>query len=122
MHRETLTFGDITLDRQRGTVERFGREVRVRPISFRILELLLSHPGDVFTRPAIRDAVWGRFANIDPRTVDVEIMRLRRAVKRGRSIDPVRSVRGKGYAADAAFDRTPNPGRHRHKVRLLAHG
>jgi two-component system phosphate regulon response regulator PhoB len=62
-------------------------------------------PGRVFTREQLLDGVWGRDVYVDERTVDVHIGRLRRAVNRGRSRDPIRTVRGAGYSFNEQFER-----------------
>lgn len=79
---------------------RNGREVRLGPIEFRLLELLMQNPGRVFSRAQLRDGLRGRDILVDARTVDVHVGRLRKAINRGRDKDPIRTVRGAGYAID----------------------
>jgi len=98
-----LTAGDIQLDRERRRVARAGREITLGPTEFRLLEFLMESPGRVFSREQLLDGVWGREVYIDERTVDVHIGRLRKALNRGRSIDPIRTVRGSGYSLDEHF-------------------
>lgn len=93
-----LVVGDISLDRDAHRVTRNGREVRLGPTEFRLLEFLMQSPGRVFSRAQLLDGVWGRDIYVDERTVDVHIGRLRKAVNRGREKDPIRTVRGAGYA------------------------
>ncbi|WP_296570473.1 phosphate regulon transcriptional regulator PhoB [Phreatobacter sp.] len=98
-----LKSGDIELDRETRRVHRAGREINLGPTEFRLLEFLMQSPGRVYTREQLLDGVWGRDVYIDERTVDVHIGRLRKAVKRGREIDPIRTVRGSGYSFNERF-------------------
>lgn len=98
-----LTAGDIVLDRERRRVSRGGREIQLGPTEFRLLEFLMQSPGRVFSREQLLDGVWGRDVYIDERTVDVHVGRLRKALNRGREPDPIRTVRGAGYALDERF-------------------
>ncbi len=102
----TLSTGDIELDRNTKRVSRSGREVPLGPTEFRLLEFLLEHPGRVFSREQLLDQVWGRDIYIDERTVDVHVGRLRKALNRGRMPDPIRTVRGAGYALNDRFGKT----------------
>ena len=94
---DILTMGDIVLDRAAHRVMRGPRQVRLGPTEFRLLEFLLESPGRVLSRAQLLDGVWGRDAYVDERTVDVHIGRLRKALIRGKELDPVRTVRGSGY-------------------------
>src|ERR1700674_2492558 len=98
-----LSAGDLDLDRETRRVRRGGREVHLGPTEFRLLEYLMEKPGRVFSRAQLLDAVWGLSAEIDERTVDVHVGRLRKALSRGRERDPVRTVRGTGYSFDETF-------------------
>jgi len=98
-----LRAGDIELDRERRRVSRGGREVPLGPTEFRLLEFLMQSPGRVFSREQLLDSVWGRDVYIDERTVDVHVGRLRKALNRGRTVDPIRTVRGSGYSLDERF-------------------
>ena len=100
-----LSTGDIELDREKRRVSRAGREIALGPTEFRLLEFLMESPGRVFSREQLLDSVWGREVYIDERTVDVHVGRLRKALNRGREIDPIRTVRGSGYALDDRFGR-----------------
>jgi two-component system, OmpR family, phosphate regulon response regulator PhoB len=93
-----LTVQDITLDRESHRVTRGSREIRLGPTEFRLLEFLMESPGRVFSRAQLLDGVWGHDMYPDERTVDVHIGRLRKAINRGRDKDPIRTVRGAGYA------------------------
>ena len=97
-----LAAGDLELDRETRRVSRSGREVHLGPTEFRLLEFLMQSPGRVFSREQF-DGVWGRDVYIDERTVDVHVGRLRRALNIGRTIDPIRTVRGAGYSFDERF-------------------
>ena len=98
-----LEAGEIDLDRDTRRVRRSGREVHLGPTEFRLLEYLLEKPGRVYSRGQLLDAVWGASAEIDERTVDVHVGRLRKALVRGREKDPIRTVRGAGYSFDETF-------------------
>jgi two-component system phosphate regulon response regulator PhoB len=98
-----LIAGDLELDREKKRVSRSGREVHLGPTEFRLLEFLMQSPGRVYTREQLLDGVWGRDIYIDERTVDVHVGRLRRALNRGRALDPIRTVRGAGYSFDERF-------------------
>jgi len=98
-----LTVGDIEMDRDTRRVYRNGREVKLGPTEYRLLEFLMSAPGRVYSREQLLDGVWGNDNYVDERTVDVHIGRLRRAVCRGREIDPIRTVRGAGYSLNDKF-------------------
>ena len=76
------------------------------PTEFRMLEFLMEKPGRVFTRSQLLDGVWGHDSDIDERTVDVHVGRLRKALNRGDESDPIRTVRGSGYALDDRFGKT----------------
>jgi two-component system phosphate regulon response regulator PhoB len=100
---ELLTIGDIELDREKKRVSRAGREVELGPTEFRLLEFLMERPGRVFSREQMLNGVWGADIYIDERTVDVHVGRLRKALNKGRESDPIRTVRGAGYALDDRF-------------------
>jgi two-component system phosphate regulon response regulator PhoB len=98
-----LNVGDIALDRESHRVTRNGRQVHLGPTEFRLLEFLMQSPGRVYTREQLLDGVWGRDIYIDERTVDVHVGRLRKGLNRGRASDPIRTVRGAGYAFNDRF-------------------
>ncbi len=100
---ETLTFGDIKLDRVKKRVNRGARDVTLSPTEFRLLEYLMQTPGRVYSRAQLLDRVWGNDNFVDERTVDVHVGRLRKNLSRGREADPIRTVRGSGYAFDERF-------------------
>jgi two-component system, OmpR family, phosphate regulon response regulator PhoB len=97
---DKLRCGDIVMDRVAHRVRRGVREVHLGPTEFRILDHLLQHPGRVFSREQLLDAVWGSDVYVEARTVDVHIGRLRKALNEGEEADPIRTVRSAGYALD----------------------
>ena len=101
----TLTFADIELDREKRRIFRAGREVDLGPTEFRLLEFLLERPGRVFSREQLLNGVWGNNIYIDERTVDVHVGRLRKALVGRGEADPIRTVRGSGYALDEQLGR-----------------
>jgi two-component system, OmpR family, phosphate regulon response regulator PhoB len=84
-------------------VFRGGRSIELGPTEYRLLEYFMERPGRVFSREQLLDGIWGREKYIDERTVDVHIGRLRKALNRAREIDPIRTVRGAGYALNDRF-------------------
>ena len=100
---DRLEAGDIVLDRSARRVMRNGRDLNLSPTEFNLLEHLMRYPGRVFSRDQLLNAVWGHDIYVDDRTVDVHVGRLRKSLNRGRSADPIRTVRGAGYAFDERF-------------------
>ena len=100
---DVLAFGDLEVDREKKRVSRSGRPIDLGPTEYRLLEFLMERPGRVFSREQLLDGVWGSEIYIDERTVDVHVGRLRKALNRGREADPIRTVRGAGYALDDRF-------------------
>jgi two-component system phosphate regulon response regulator PhoB len=98
-----LVAGDLALDRENWRVNRSGRDVHLGPTEFRLLEYLMAKPGRVFSRSQLLDAVWGLSADIDERTVDVHVGRLRKALSQAGERDPIRTIRGAGYSFDETF-------------------
>lgn len=98
---ETLSYADIEMDTVGHKVKRGGVVVPLGPTEFRLLKHFLEHPGWVFSRERLLDSVWGRDSEIEPRTVDVHIRRLRKAINQGDRADIIRTVRSAGYALDA---------------------
>lgn len=93
-----LRVGDIKLDRERHQVFRDQHEVKLGPTEFRLLEFLMQSPGRVFSRMQLLDSLWGADVFVDERTVDVQVGRLRKAIKVEPFDDPIRTVRGAGYS------------------------
>ena len=92
--------GDIAMDRVAHRVKRADREIHLGPTEFRLLDYLMQHPGRVFSREQLLDAVWGSDVYVEARTVDVHVGRLRKALKANGDNDPIRTVRGAGYSLD----------------------
>jgi len=92
--------GDIVIDRSAHRVKRAGRDVHLGPTEFRLLDYFMQHPGRVFSREQLLNAVWGADVYVETRTVDVHIGRLRRALTLDTTTDPIRTVRSAGYALD----------------------
>lgn len=101
-----LSAGDLELDRQNWRVHRGSRDVHLGPTEFRLLEHLMEKPGRVFSRAQLLDSVWGLSAEIDERTVDVHVGRLRKALSDPGERDPIRTVRGAGYSFDETFSKS----------------
>ena len=95
---ETLEFDDIVLDAEAHRVTRDGKPLKLGPTEFRLLATFMEKPGRVWSREQLLDRVWGRDIYVDTRTVDVHIGRLRKALTREGGDDPLRTVRGAGYA------------------------
>jgi two-component system phosphate regulon response regulator PhoB len=96
----TLAYRDLTMDQDAHRVSRAGRALHLGPTEYRLMEFFLQHPGRVFTREQLLDAVWGRDIHVEPRTVDVHIRRLRKAINADHEPDLIRTVRSAGYALD----------------------
>ncbi|GBF57470.1 phosphate regulon transcriptional regulatory protein PhoB [Candidatus Phycosocius bacilliformis] len=99
---DRLVFGDIVVDRVSYRVKRGDRDVHLGPTEFRLLDYFMQHPGRVFSREQLLDAVWGSDVYVEARTVDVHVGRLRKALNEGDEFDPIRTVRSAGYALDKA--------------------
>jgi two-component system, OmpR family, phosphate regulon response regulator PhoB len=99
---ETLKYQDLVMDLASHRVKRNGREVHLGPTEFRLLRHLLENQGRVFSREQLLDMVWGRDVYVEPRTVDVHIRRLRKAINNDKENDLIRTVRAAGYALDHA--------------------
>lgn len=97
---EVLTYADVELDAVAHKSKRAGKTLQLGPTEFRLLRHFLEHPGRVFSRDRLLDAVWGMDSDIELRTVDVHIRRLRKAVNLPGLPDLIRTVRSAGYALD----------------------
>lgn len=95
---QMLTYGDITLDAETHRVSRGGMHLKLGPTEFRLLSTFMEKPGRVWSRDMLLDRVWGRDVYVDTRTVDVHVGRLRKALTKAGGDDPLRTVRGAGYA------------------------
>ncbi len=98
---ERLLYADLEMDVVAHKVKRGGAPVALGPTEFRLLRHFLEHPGRVFSRERLLDSVWGQDSEIELRTVDVHIRRLRKAINAGAKADIIRTVRSAGYALDA---------------------
>jgi two-component system phosphate regulon response regulator PhoB len=96
----TVTFADLSMDQDAHRVSRNGRALHLGPTEYRLLEFFLLNPRRVFSREQLLDAVWGRDIHVEPRTVDVHIRRLRKAINGEGEADLIRTVRTAGYALD----------------------
>jgi len=99
--QDIIRVGDIEVDSQAFRVKRDDESIHLGPTEFRLLDHFVRHPGRVFSREQLLDAVWGRDVYVEARTVDVHIGRLRKALKKSGKPDPIRTVRSAGYAFEA---------------------
>ena len=97
---DRVSHGDIIIDRVAHRVKRDGKEVHLGPTEFRLLDYLMQHPGRVFSREQLLDAVWGSDVYVEARTVDVHVGRLRKSLMQHSDVDPIRTVRSAGYSLD----------------------
>ncbi len=98
---ESIAVGDLALDPVAHRVTRRGRALHLGPTEYRLLRFLMESPGRVFSRSQLLDGVWGTESEIELRTVDVHIRRLRQAIAIEGAKDPVRTVRSAGYSLEA---------------------
>jgi two-component system phosphate regulon response regulator PhoB len=98
--QEHLRFADVVMDLAAYRVIRDGRPIHLGPTEFRLLRFFMLHPGRVYSREQLLDAVWGHDVYVEPRTVDVHIRRLRKALNVAGNSDIIRTVRSAGYALD----------------------
>lgn len=97
---ETLRFADVEMDTVAHRVRRNGETIALGPTEYRLLKHFLEYPGHVFSRERLLDAVWGHDSDIEIRTVDVHIRRLRKALNENGRRDIIRTVRSAGYSLD----------------------
>jgi two-component system, OmpR family, phosphate regulon response regulator PhoB len=100
---DIVQFGDVSIDRSAHRVRRGSRDIHLGPTEYRLLDHFMQHPGRVFSREQLLDAVWGSGVYVDARTVDVHIGRLRKALNEPGQTDPIRTVRSAGYALDESL-------------------
>ena len=105
LSEDLVTFGDLVIDRAAHRVRRGEREVHLGPTEYRLLDHLIQHPGRVFSREQLLDAVWGSEVYVEARTVDVHVGRLRKALVEKGERDPIRTVRSAGYSLDEHFSK-----------------
>ncbi|MDR2902649.1 MAG: phosphate regulon transcriptional regulator PhoB [Lactobacillales bacterium] len=99
--KKNITFQDLTMDFTQRRVTRNGKNIHLGPTEFRLLQVFMEKPGEVFSREALLKAVWGASIHVELRTVDVHIRRLRRALNAGGMADIIRTVRSAGYALES---------------------
>ena len=104
---QSLAFHDLAMDLVAHRVFRGGREIHLSPTEFRLLRHFLENPGRVFSRSQLLDRVWGGEIDIELRTVDATIRRLRRALNDGDGEDLLRTVRAEGYSLDHRYAAAP---------------
>ena len=97
---ETLSYKDLSMDLATHRVKRMEKDVHLGPTEFRLLRFLMENQGRVFSREQLLDHVWGRDIYVEPRTVDVHIRRLRKAINIEGAADVIRTVRAAGYSLD----------------------
>jgi len=97
---DRINHGDIVIDRVAHRVRRAGLEIHLGPTEFRLLDHFMQHPGRVFSREQLLDAVWGSDVYVEARTVDVHVGRLRKALNVDGTVNPIRTVRSAGYSLD----------------------
>ncbi|EET47524.1 phosphate regulon transcriptional regulator PhoB [Thalassobium sp. R2A62] len=95
---QVLVYGDITLDSETHRVTRGEHPIKLGPTEFKLLASFMEKPGRVWSRDLLLDRVWGREIYVDTRTVDVHVGRLRKALNQFGGDDPLRTIRGAGYA------------------------
>lgn len=95
---QQLEHEDIVLDVTEHRVYRGEDSLKLGPTEFRLLSTFMERPGRVWSREQLLDRVWGRDIYVDTRTVDVHVGRLRKALCSTGGADPIRTVRGAGYA------------------------
>ena len=100
LEADRLTAGDLVMDLAAHRVHLGDKAIELGPTEFRLLRHFMEHPGRVYSRDQILDAVWGRDIHVEDRTVDVHIGRLRKALRAAAGKDPIRTVRGAGYSLE----------------------
>lgn len=98
--REELNVGSLHMNIATHRVYRFGEEIKLGPIEYKLLRYFMENPGRIFSREKLLDKVWGRDVYVELRTVDVHIRRLRRAINISGHKDIVRTVRSAGYGLE----------------------
>ncbi|MBL8628168.1 MAG: phosphate regulon transcriptional regulator PhoB [Rhodospirillaceae bacterium] len=97
-----LNFSDIVMDLDSHRVSRAGKNIHLGPTEFRLLQFFMERPGTVFSREELLNSVWGPDIYVEPRTVDVHIRRLRKALNENGGADIIRTVRAAGYSIDTS--------------------
>ena len=97
---EIATFKDLKIDRITKKVFRDNKEIKLGPIEFKLLDFFIKSPQRVYSREQLLNNVWGENINVESRTVDVHIRRLRKAINLDNKVDLIRTVRSSGYSLD----------------------
>lgn len=100
---DIIEYGDIVVDRTMRRVKRGDRDVPMGPREFELFTTLLETPGKVYSRENLMDLIWDQDKDVDERTVDVHIGRLRKVLNGPGDRDPIRTVRSAGYAIDENY-------------------
>ena len=96
-----LKYADIEMDLDAHNIIRNGRKIKLGPKEFKLLKNFLEQPHRVFSRDQLLDKIWGENIYVEPRTVDVHIRRLRKAINANNEINIIRTVRDAGYSLEA---------------------
>ena len=97
---EVVTYADITIDTEQHKAYRDGTLLKLGPTEYRLLSVFMGRPGRVWSRDQLLERVWPHDLDIDLRTVDVHVGRLRKALKQPDKRDPIRTIRATGYSLD----------------------
>lgn len=97
---EVVTYADITIDTEQHKAYRNGTLLKLGPTEYRLLSVFMGRPGRVWSRDQLLERVWPHDLDIDLRTVDVHVGRLRKALKQPDKRDPIRTIRAAGYSLD----------------------
>jgi two-component system phosphate regulon response regulator PhoB len=94
---EPMTYGPLTIDPVRHEVSVSGKAIKMGLAEFKLLKFLIGHPDRVFSRTQLLDSVWGDHVFIEERTVDVHVLRLRKALQLANAQHLIQTIRGMGY-------------------------
>jgi len=94
-------YQDLKIDRITKKIFRGNDEIKLAPTEFKILDFLIKNPKRVYSREQLLNGVWGDSVNVEQRTIDVHIRRLRKILNQNNKIDLIRTVRSSGYSLDA---------------------
>ena len=100
-NNKKLKYADIEMDLVAHKIIRNGRKIKLGPKEFKLLKNFLEQPQRVFSRDQLLDKIWGENIYVEPRTVDVHIRRLRKAITANNEINIIRTVRDAGYSLEA---------------------
>ena len=99
-NNKKLKYADIEMDLAAHKIIRNGRKIKLGPKEFKLLKNFLEQPQRVFSRDQLLDKIWGENIYVEPRTVDVHIRRLRKAITANNEINIIRTVRDAGYSLE----------------------